>query len=115
MTGTATPLQRQLADRIAALINEQGLAVGARVNQSDLAKSLGVSRSPVRAAMEILARDGILQHQPNRGMTVARRPSVSAPVDEAAEDDEAEIDKALIAISGLRRRGELAKTFSEAS
>ncbi|PTT18377.1 GntR family transcriptional regulator, partial [Acidovorax sp. HMWF029] len=47
----STPLHLDLADRISRLIHEDGLAAGARLNENQLAERLGVSRTPVRAAL----------------------------------------------------------------
>jgi GntR family transcriptional regulator, vanillate catabolism transcriptional regulator len=41
-----------------------------RINEVHLANSLGVSRTPVRAALQMLAGEGLLDHAPNRGFAV---------------------------------------------
>src|SRR5580692_4803752 len=41
-----------------------------RINEVHLASSLGVSRTPVRAALQMLAGEGLLDHAPNRGFAV---------------------------------------------
>ncbi|MDB5473114.1 MAG: bacterial regulatory s, gntR family protein [Devosia sp.] len=43
---------------------------GARMNEVDLAETLGVSRTPVRAALSILATEGLLKYTPNSGFVV---------------------------------------------
>jgi GntR family transcriptional regulator of vanillate catabolism len=43
---------------------------GARMNEVDLAEALGVSRTPVRAALSILATEGLLKYTPNSGFVV---------------------------------------------
>ena len=45
-------------------------APGTRLNEVRLAQTLGISRTPVRAALQTLAGEGLLLHQPNRGFTV---------------------------------------------
>lgn len=40
---------------------------GTRVNEVDLARRLGVSRTPIREALNRLVRDGFLRFVPNRG------------------------------------------------
>lgn len=40
------------------------------MNEVDLAERLGVSRTPVRSALTILAQDGLLCYAPNSGFTV---------------------------------------------
>lgn len=43
---------------------------GSRMNESDLAAQLGVSRTPVRGALSVLAVEGLLEYTPNSGYTV---------------------------------------------
>jgi GntR family transcriptional regulator of vanillate catabolism len=43
---------------------------GSRLNEVHLSQELDVSRTPVRAALQTLAGEGLLHHQPNRGFTV---------------------------------------------
>lgn len=47
------------------------LRPGERLNQVDLAKSLGVSLIPFREAMRALAGEGLVQFMPHRGVQVA--------------------------------------------
>lgn len=53
----------------------QGIATGeyspgSRMNESELATQLGVSRTPVRGALSVLAVEGLLEYTPNSGYTV---------------------------------------------
>lgn len=43
---------------------------GTRLNEVDLAASLGVSRTPIRAALSTLAAEGLLAYTPNSGYVV---------------------------------------------
>lgn len=43
---------------------------GWRMNEVDLAEALGVSRTPIRAALSILATEGLLVYRPNSGFVV---------------------------------------------
>ncbi|HEY8746089.1 MAG TPA: GntR family transcriptional regulator, partial [Chloroflexota bacterium] len=43
---------------------------GDRLSEAELARRLGISRTPVREAMARLLRDGVLQHSPRRGVFV---------------------------------------------
>ncbi len=43
---------------------------GARLNEVDLATALGVSRTPIRAALSTLAAEGLLAYTPNSGYVV---------------------------------------------
>jgi GntR family transcriptional regulator of vanillate catabolism len=46
------------------------LPPGARLREPDLAAAFGVSRFPVREALTALARDGLAEHEVNRGFAV---------------------------------------------
>ncbi len=45
-------------------------APGERLHEERLTVRLGVSRTPVRAALQLLATEGLLDHAPNRGYSV---------------------------------------------
>ena len=45
---------------------------GTRMNEIDLATSLGVSRTPIRGALSTLAAEGLLDYTPNSGYVVRR-------------------------------------------
>ncbi|KQU85632.1 hypothetical protein ASD00_32085 [Ensifer sp. Root31] len=46
------------------------LAPGSRINEVQLASNLGVSRTPVRAALQALAGEGLVEYKDNRGFFV---------------------------------------------
>ncbi len=89
-------LHEQVADRLRALILAGDLAPRSRVNELDLAERFGISRTPLREAIKILATEGLFELLPNRGARVGH---LSA----------AEIDDVLAVIAGLEATaGELA-------
>ncbi|MGA9088554.1 MAG: GntR family transcriptional regulator [Bradyrhizobium sp.] len=47
---------------------------GERLNEVQLSRTLAVSRTPVRAALQALAGEGLLDYEPNRGFTVRAFP-----------------------------------------
>jgi DNA-binding GntR family transcriptional regulator len=48
------------------------LGPGDRVRQEDVAQQLGASRLPVREALQMLAAEGLIEHEPNKGARVPR-------------------------------------------
>ena len=48
--------------------------LGTRMNEVHLSRQLNVSRTPVRAALQTLAGEGLLHYTPNRGFTVREFP-----------------------------------------
>jgi DNA-binding GntR family transcriptional regulator len=72
---TVTPIARptighQVADVIRRQIWDGALRSGDRLNQEELASSLGVSRIPVREALMGLEREGVVRMAPHRGAFV---------------------------------------------
>jgi GntR family transcriptional regulator of vanillate catabolism len=45
---------------------------GSRLNEVLLSSQIGVSRTPIRAALQMLAGEGLLHHKPNKGFTVRK-------------------------------------------
>jgi len=55
---------------IRELILEGSLAPGTPLRQDELARQLGVSRTPLRTALAALSRDGLVEYSANRGYRV---------------------------------------------
>lgn len=105
ITGRATtqprprrPLHVEAADRLRDMIVEGELAPGDRLREHALCDHLGVSRTPLREAMKVLAAEGLVTLQPNRGATVS----------DPSPDDIADTFKVIGALEALA--GELACT-----
>src|SRR4051812_47768033 len=49
------------------------LLPGEQIRQQEMAEELGVSRIPLREALNVLADQGLLLHRPNSGYFVAKR------------------------------------------
>ena len=64
-------LRARVAQAIRTAILRGDLPPGCRVTQEQLAAQLGVSREPVRQALALLQREGLVDAQPNRRATVA--------------------------------------------
>lgn len=63
-------LHEELTDRLRTMIVEGVLLAGEKVPERELCEKLGVSRTPMREALKVLAADGLLTLQPNRGARV---------------------------------------------
>jgi DNA-binding GntR family transcriptional regulator len=65
-------IHEQLLDNLRDMIVEGELAGGARVSERDLCARFGVSRTPLREALKVLAAEGLVELSPNRGARVTR-------------------------------------------
>ncbi len=63
-------LHQELVDRLQVLIISGELVPGAKVPEKTLCASFGVSRTPLREALKVLASDGLVRLEPNRGAWV---------------------------------------------
>jgi len=63
-------LKQQAYDRLEEMIVTMELPAGAAVSEATLAKRLGMSRTPVREALQRLAREGLVRVLPRRGLLV---------------------------------------------
>ena len=63
-------LHEELIDRLRTMIVEGVLTAGEKVPERALCDKLGVSRTPMREALKVLAADGLLTLEPNRGARV---------------------------------------------
>jgi DNA-binding GntR family transcriptional regulator len=64
-------LHEALAERMRALIQEGEIAAGERINERALCERFGVSRTPLREALKVLAAEGYVRLTPNRGASAA--------------------------------------------
>lgn len=65
-------LASKIADRLRDLVLEGALTPGSRVVEGDLGRRLGVSRTPLREALKLLAGEGLIDLVPARGAVVHR-------------------------------------------
>lgn len=61
---------QSVSERLSDWITEGGFAPGSRVSEAAVGARLGVSRNTVREAFRLLAHDGLLVHEFNRGVFV---------------------------------------------
>ncbi len=64
-------LHEELVDRLRNLVVEDALKPGEKVPEKDLCEAFGVSRTPLREALKVLASEGLVVLQANRGARVA--------------------------------------------
>lgn len=65
-------LYLEVADRVRELIEQGDLAPGERISEKQLCERFGVSRTPLREALKVLASEGLVELLPNRGARVVR-------------------------------------------
>ena len=85
-------LHEEAAQRLRSLIIRGDLAPGEALVESDLCDALGVSRTPLREALKLLAAEGLVELRPNRS-------SIVAPIRRE------EIDDLFEAVAGIERIG----------
>lgn len=68
---TRPSLHAELVDRVRELIVEGTLEPGTKIPEKDLCESFGVSRTPMREALKVLANEGLAVLEPNRGAWVS--------------------------------------------
>jgi DNA-binding GntR family transcriptional regulator len=67
-----TVLHQEVAERLRDLIIEGTLEPGQRINERVVCDSFGISRTPLREALLVLAGEGLVELLPRRGARVAR-------------------------------------------
>ncbi len=65
-------LHETVTVRLRDLIVEGHLPEGSRIVEKQLCEKLGISRTPLREAFKVLAVEGLIEIQPNRGAIVRR-------------------------------------------
>lgn len=99
-------LQAELAGRILHLLKEQGAGPGYHLVELDLCQHFGVSRTPIRGALKLLAAQGAVEARANRGFVLVG-PVKAAPQIEAANVQEEEDQQLFVAIAEARNSGRL--------
>src|ERR671921_609776 len=62
-----TVATQRIASHLRSAILGGHIGPGERVRQEDIAQQLGASRLPVREALQILAAEGLIENEPNKG------------------------------------------------
>ncbi|WP_233807724.1 GntR family transcriptional regulator [Paraburkholderia sp. HP33-1] len=89
-------LHDTVVEHIRRFIVEGVLEPGKKLNERELCETLGISRTPLREALKVLAAEGLIEISPNRGASVSKM-------------SEAEVRETFELMSGLEAfSGELA-------
>src|SRR5450830_1512845 len=65
-------LHDTVVDHLRNLIVEAVLIPGTKLNERELCETLGISRTPLREALKVLAAEGLIEISPNRGASVSK-------------------------------------------
>jgi DNA-binding GntR family transcriptional regulator len=92
-TSGAESLHEKLVSQLRDIIVEGEIEPGARISERLLCERFGVSRTPLREVLKVLASEGLIDLLPNRGARVAR-------LEDRDVEDMFEVMAALEALSG---------------
>lgn len=76
----ATTLSERIAEQLRQMLTAGEFQPGQRLSEQSLSEHLGISRNTLREVFRLLTKDGLLRHEPNRGVFVAA-PSIAAIID----------------------------------
>ncbi len=122
-------LHEEIVSRLRTLILEGELLPGSRISERDLCDQFGISRTPLREALRVLASEGLVDLLPHRGARVSRlsQPQLREAFEIVAalealagelacerisETQLVEIEALHARMAEHRRRGELADYFA---
>jgi DNA-binding GntR family transcriptional regulator len=97
-------LASMVGDRIRADVVEGVLPPGSQLNEVELATTFGVSRGPVREALQRLIQEGLLLREPHRGVFV--------PVMTPEDVDDIYLVREAMETTAVRRLAGLSRTAS---
>jgi DNA-binding GntR family transcriptional regulator len=97
-------LASMVGDRIRADVVEGALPPGSQLNEVELATTFGVSRGPVREALQRLIQEGLLLREPHRGVFV--------PVMTPEDVDDIYLVREAMETTAVRRLAGLSRTAS---
>jgi DNA-binding GntR family transcriptional regulator len=106
----ASRLQSELARRILKWLREENAQPGHHLVEQGLCDGFGVSRTPIRGALKLLAADGLISPRAGRGFVLAKIPVLTVKEDPA---DEEEDQRLFDALARARGAGKLAEMFTQ--
>jgi DNA-binding GntR family transcriptional regulator len=106
----ASRLQSELAHRILKSLKDQSAQPGHHLVELDLCQAFGVSRTPIRGALQLLAAEGLVTPRAGRGFVLAKLPGPAIKEEAADEEDDQRLFDALARARGA---GKLADMFTQ--
>src|SRR4051812_44354912 len=103
-------LQADLAHRILTRLRQENAAPGHHLVELELCAAFDVSRTPVRGALKLLERQGVVKARESRGYVLARLPPETAEPETGEENDEHRLFQAL---AEGRAKGALPDQFTQ--
>ena len=76
----AQTLTERMAEQLRQKITQGEFSPGQRLSEAALSESLNISRNTLREVFRLLTKEGLLKHEPNRGVSVAI-PSIASIID----------------------------------
>jgi DNA-binding GntR family transcriptional regulator len=112
LKGKPSDLQIRLAHQVMNWLIERGEQPGTHISEAELARRFGVSRSPMRLALDLLEDRELLEKRPNRGYFLTAK---GAAVENAIPDLPSSVEEQLYRrIARERLSGALEDQVSEA-
>jgi len=65
--GLRQPLKFQAYEKVKEMITSHRISANRPITEMDLSKHLGMGRTPIREALNLLSKDGVIQLVPNKG------------------------------------------------
>jgi DNA-binding GntR family transcriptional regulator len=107
----ANAFHLDIANSIVDLLEKKATPAGEYVSERELATELGISRSPVRAALGVLAQNGVMRLEPSTGWKVVKLGKAKSAIGLSRNGDLRDLE---MRIAKDRFNGKSEKHFSEA-
>ena len=108
-TAASSRLHADLAHRILARLGRENAAPGHHLVELELCAAFGVSRTPVRGALKLLERQGVVKARESRGYVLTKLPPQTAEADSEAGEEE----RLFQTLAEARAKGALPDQFTQ--